>query len=138
MILRLWLPPILWIGVIFAASTDYFSAGHTAPWLATVINTVVGHPVSTPTFEVIQFIVRKAAHLTEYGILGALLFRALRADRTPRWKLTWCITAIVIAAIVAITDEWHQAFVPSRTASPVDVLIDTIGASLSQVLFFKR
>jgi len=44
---------------------------------------------------------------------------------------------VAISAAVAGLDEWHQLFVPSRTASPMDVLIDTIGAALAQVLFFK-
>lgn len=138
MFVRLWLPPILWIAVIFSASTDTFSATQTAPWLATVINAIAGHPVSPDTFEIVQFAVRKTAHLGEYGILAALLFRALRADRVNRWTLAWSLTAVAIAILVAITDEWHQSFVPSRTASPWDVLVDTIGAILAQVLFFKR
>ncbi|PYQ52877.1 MAG: VanZ family protein [Acidobacteria bacterium] len=132
--LRLWLPPLLWTAVIFAASSASFSSGNTAPLLAKLINAI--HPVSPETLAVLNFLLRKAAHLTEYGILGGLVFRAIRAER-PSWEVRWAVAAIVIAAAVASLDEWHQAFVPSRTAAPQDVLVDTLGATLVQVLFFR-
>ena len=77
-------------------------------------------------------IIRKTAHLTEYFILGVLLHRALRGDERG-WKLRWALWAIAIAAAYASLDEFHQSFVPSRTASPWDALIDTIGASAAQI-----
>jgi len=132
--LRLSLPPLLWTAVIFAASSASFSSGNTAPLLAKLINAI--HPVSPETLAVLNFLLRKAAHLTEYGILGGLVFRAIRAER-PSWEVRWAVAAIVIAAAVASLDEWHQAFVPSRTAAPQDVLVDTLGATLVQVLFFR-
>ena len=120
--------------MIFAASSASFSSGNTAPLLAKLINAI--HPVSPETLAVLNFLIRKAAHLTEYGILGGLVFRAIRAER-PSWEVRWAVAAIVIAAAVASLDEWHQAFVPSRTAAPQDVLVDTLGATLVQVLFFR-
>lgn len=80
-----------------------------------------------------HFLVRKAAHLTEYGILGTLLFRALRAEQGG-WRGGWAVAAVVLAVAVAATDEWHQAFVPSRTSSPWDVLLDGVGATIAQAL----
>ena len=132
--LRLWLPPLLWTAVIFAASSASFSSGNTAPLLAKLINAI--HPVSPETFAMLNFLLRKTAHLTEYGILGGLVFRAIRAERPGR-ELRWAVAAIVIAAVVASLDEWHQSFIPSRTASSQDVLVDTLGATLAQVLFFR-
>jgi VanZ family protein len=49
------------------------------------------------------------------------------------WKLRWAIWAVVIAAGYASFDEFHQSLVPSRTASPWDALLDTLGASAAQV-----
>ncbi len=132
--LRFWLPPALWTAVIFAASTDFFSSAHSAPWLASIIDAILGHPLPPSQFDVLHFVVRKAGHLTEYGILGALLFRAIRGERFERWSLRWGFSAVALATIVGAADEWHQAFVPSRTASPLDVLIDTIGATIAQIL----
>jgi VanZ family protein len=133
---RYWFPPILWAAVIFGGSGNALSAPNTASILATILNAVVGHPLAPSQFEMVHFLVRKAAHLGEYAILGALVFRAIRAGREG-WNWRWALAAIVIAALYAVSDEWHQSFEPSRTASAWDVLIDAIGASLAQVLFFR-
>ncbi len=134
---RFWLPPILWAGVIFAASSDVLSSAHSGSWLATLINAIIGHPLPPSQFDAVHFALRKAGHLSEYGILGALLFRAFRAERSG-WNLRWAVAAIALAAAVGSLDEWHQMFVPSRTASAWDTLVDTAGAALAQVLFFRR
>ena len=131
--LRYWLPAVLWACIILLASSDLFSAAHTGSWLELIVTAVLGHPLSPAGFERLHFLTRKTAHLTEYGILGALLFRALRADR-GRWSWRWALGAIVLAACVASVDEWHQTFIPSRTGSPVDVMTDTIGAAAAQIL----
>lgn len=123
--------------MIFAASTSIFSAAHTGAFLAAIINAIAGHPLKSSQFNVIHFLLRKTGHVTEYAILGALLFRAIRADRTG-WTARWALAAIAIAALYAASDEWHQSFVATRTPSVWDVLLDTAGASLAQVLFFRR
>ena len=64
-----------------------------------------------------DLILRKCAHLTEYAILGALLLRAVGR----------ALPAFLIAVAYAATDEVHQHFVRGRHASPVDVLIDSVG-----------
>jgi VanZ family protein len=133
---RHWLPPILWAAVIFAASGNAFAAANTAPLLATILNAILGHPLPPSQFETAHFLIRKASHLGEYAIFGALLFRAIRAGREG-WNWRWAVGAIAVAALYAATDEWHQSFVPSRTPSVIDVLIDTAGAALAQVLFFR-
>jgi VanZ family protein len=84
------------------------------------------------TLELLHAVIRKTAHLTEYFILSILLHRALRGNDRD-WKLKWAIWAIVIAAAYASLDEFHQSFVPSRTASPWDALLDTVGASVAQI-----
>ena len=118
--------------MIFAASTSAMSADNTG----VLLHAILPSSITPALFETIHFAVRKAAHLTEYAIFGILLFRALRAGRTG-WSWRWALGAIVIASVYAMTDEWHQSFVPSRTASMVDVLIDATGATLGQVLFFR-
>jgi VanZ family protein len=128
-----WLPPIAWAAVILSASTDAFSAANTGGWLERIAVWLTGHPFAPSTLEVMNFVMRKSAHLTEYGILGALVFRALRGDRTW-WSLRWAVGAIVLAACVASIDEIHQMFVPSRTGTWHDVLLDAAGATVAQVL----
>jgi VanZ family protein len=75
---------------------------------------------------------RKCAHVGEYFIFGALLFRAFR---TPEygWQWRWAVLAITAAALYASSDEIHQIVVPSRGASIWDALLDTSGASVAQL-----
>lgn len=75
-------------------------------------------------YLVVGTIVRKIAHLLEYGLLGMLVHLLLMAyGHRSRWL------AIAIAVAYAVTDEVHQAFVPGRLGTPVDVLIDAIGVT---------
>lgn len=79
-------------------------------------------------------IIRKAAHVTEYFILGLLLFRALRVSSSEVWRWQWSLLAVVGVALWALGDEFHQSFVPIRTASMTDVAIDTAGGILAQLV----
>jgi len=75
----------------------------------------------------------KAAHAGAYFVLGWLLLRALSAHRRPlRGATLW---AVALTVAYGVSDEWHQSFVPSRTASWADVLADSIGALLAAVLW---
>lgn len=131
--LRFWLPALLWTTVILLASSDLFSAPHTGSLLETIITRLLGHPLAPETFELMHYFVRKGGHLTAYGILGALYFRALRSGR-PGWTWEWAVGAVVVTTVIASVDEWHQAYVPTRTGTPGDVLIDAIGATIAQIV----
>jgi VanZ family protein len=98
-----WAPVVVWAAVIFAFSS--------IPSLATGLGTW-------------DLILRKVAHVVEFGVLGALLFRAL--GREPG--------AVALGAAYAATDEVHQAFVRGREGSPVDWLIDVGGVVAGVVL----
>jgi VanZ family protein len=73
-----------------------------------------------------DLVLRKLAHAAEYAVLGALLQRA-----TGRVGL-----AVALGTLYAASDELHQAFVPGRTGSPVDVWIDALGVACG-VLFWQ-
>ena len=75
-------------------------------------------------------ILRKAAHMAEYGVLWFLWYRALER-RTP-----WPAAAITLA--YAITDEYHQSFVEGRHGTPVDVLIDAAGIAIAIAVHARR
>jgi len=64
-------------------------------------------------------------HLSEYAILGALLYFALRFDLDRSRALS---LAIILASAYGITDEFHQHFVVMRTPDPADWALDTLGA----------
>lgn len=130
--LNYWPPPILWTVVILLASTDAFSGSNTASLLER-ITVWFGHPLAAPMGELVNHVIRRIAHVTEYGILSALLFRALRGEQT-HWSLRWGIGAVLLAALVASIDEFHQTFVPSRTGTWHDAVLDTAGAAAAQII----
>lgn len=125
------LAAILWTLVVLAASSDLFSGAHTA-------FAISFFGVPPEIVQRINFVVRKGAHVTEYAILSWLWFRALRGQASARWAMRWAVLAVVIAACVATIDEVHQSFVPSRTSSPWDVLLDSVGATLAQLVVWWR
>jgi VanZ family protein len=131
--LNYWLPPIVWAAVILLASADRFSGANTAVALQRIAITFLGHPFAPATAEMLNFLIRKTAHVSEYGVLSALTFRALRGDK-PSWSARWAIGGIVVAIVIASIDETHQTYVPSRTGTWHDVLLDTAGAAIAQIL----
>ena len=125
---RYWMPTIVWMAVIFLGATDMLSAAHTSGFLVPFLRWL-DPQISLAALNAIQFGIRKLAHLTEYAILAALLWRALRGG--TRWQVKMSIlffVAWIACAIFAASDEFHQSFVPSRTSSPIDVMIDVTGA----------
>src|SRR6266581_5535849 len=121
---RYWMPAIVWMAVIFLGSTYILSAEHTSRFLVPFLRWI-DPQISLAALNMIQVLIRKLGHLTEYAILAALLWRAF--GRGITWHLKMSIlflVAWVACAIFAASDELHQSFVPSRTASPNDVMID--------------
>jgi VanZ family protein len=122
-----WLPPILWMGVIFWFSTDTFSGGHTESSLELLLR-AIGLSVEPAVLEHVNFLIRKTAHLAAYAILGLLLFRAFRSRNVQRWRLKWAVSAFLIAAAYALLDEYHQSLTQERTASLADSVLDMVGS----------
>ena len=129
-----WLPAIAWACVISVLSTDVFSSQHTSRFIIPILHWIFPH-AGAETLALMHAIIRKSAHFTEYFLFSMLLLRALRGEDRG-WKLRWAIWAVVIAAGYAGLDEFHQSFVPSRTASPWDALLDTVGASAAQIFLW--
>jgi VanZ family protein len=105
-LLTVWLPVLAWAAVIFAfSSIPHLSSG----------------------LGVWDTVLRKGAHITEYAILGALLYRALEREAL----------ALAVGIAYAATDELHQHFVRGRHASPIDVAIDAVGLSLGMLVWLN-
>lgn len=123
--------------LIFFASGDLMSAEHTSRFIGPFLHWIDPN-ISEATVASIQLLVRKCAHLAGYAILAALLFRAFREDRNLFARAA--AFAFAAAALYATLDEFHQSFVPSRTGTPRDVMIDCIGAAigLALCLAFRR
>lgn len=130
-----WLPTLAWLCVLASFSTDTFSAEHTGSVLLKIIHFFYG-PISHHQFEHIHFLIRKAAHFCSYGFLSALAFFAWRATwpALERWNIRWAVLGVLTAFLAGSLDEFHQSFVPSRTSTFHDVLIDTAGALFFQIV----
>lgn len=75
----------------------------------------------------LTFLVRKAAHISAYFVLGILIYSLLKEYRSHIKHLV--IASIALSMLYACTDELHQMFVPGRSGEVRDVLIDTTGAA---------
>ena len=110
-----WLPVILWAGVIF-----YFSS--------------IPH-LQIEKLGIWDTIFRKIAHATEYGVLA---FLALRLGlRQEKRKVFVLVIVIVFCALYAWSDEWHQSLVAGRTFSVWDITIDSLGAIVFGLLYYR-
>ena len=121
-----WLPVIAWAGLIFFFSTDQFSFANAAPIFGFVLSWLwPGMP--TEDIPPVYGVARKIGHWSEYFVLTVLILRALRNQSGKQWDLRHAIYTLIFIFLYALSDEWHQAFVPSRTASFGDVMIDWVG-----------
>jgi VanZ family protein len=110
----LWAPPLVLMGVIFALSAQ--------PDLSSGLGTI-------------DLFLRKAAHMTEYGLMVFLLWRPLRTIASDRAAL---VAALGTAVLYAASDEWHQTFVEGRHGTPVDVGIDSVGMAVAAFLILRN
>ncbi len=104
-----WLPLISWTAVIF----------------------FVSHQPSQniPIFGFWDLLVKKGAHFIAYLILAELAFGATNQKR-PAY-------ALLITLLYAISDEWHQTFIPGRNGTLIDVLIDFSGGVTALFIHYR-
>jgi VanZ family protein len=69
---------------------------------------------------------RQLAHIGVYAVLTILLTWALTGPRIPPLRVA--VTGGLLALLYGVTDEWHQAFVPTRMGRPEDLVWDGLGA----------
>jgi VanZ family protein len=135
--LRAWWPALLWAAIISFLSTDSFSSDHTSRIIEPILHWLFPS-ISATSLEFVHHIIRKCAHFGEYFVFGLLLYHGFRAShRESRpWHWSWAIIAWLIAAGYSALDEVHQIFVPSRTASPWDSLLDSTAALCALIVLF--
>jgi VanZ family protein len=130
---KCWLPALVWMGVIFSASSDSHSAAHSSRIIAPLLRWLWPELSEEAVHAVVLF-VRKCGHVAEYAVLALLLWRALRRPGQPGsapWRWSDAGLALALAALYAASDEFHQSFVPSRQGCVQDVLLDTASAGLA-------
>jgi len=126
--LKYWLPAILWMVLIFAGSSDVLSNANTSRFIVPFLHWLYPR-ISNEAVNAISIGIRKCGHVSEYLILAMLLWRALLQGANWRASLSILFVATLLGcAAFAVGDEFHQSFVPSRTPSVMDVLIDICGA----------
>jgi hypothetical protein len=108
-------PVVVWAGVIFAFSS---------------------YPTGTAT-EIVwtDFILKKTAHVVEYGILTMLGYRALVNSGISMKRAA--MVAVLLSMVYGLSDEYHQSFTPGREPKLRDVGFDTIGALLAIYTIWK-
>ena len=148
---RNWWPVLVWLGIIRLESTDAASSANTSGLLYAVLSPLIPH-MNFHLVEEINEVLRKTGHFFGYGILGALVFFALRNTNRDRitplllrrwgmylhdfWRMEWTMLGMGVAAITASLDEIHQSFMPSRTGRWQDVVLDTCGAAVLQIIIY--
>jgi VanZ family protein len=132
-----WLPSAIWLAIIVAESTNVGSSEHTTRILYPIFHYLFG--MSPQRFAVLHVILRKTGHFVGYATLSFLLFRSWRGTfprLSTRWCMQWSTLAFVCTALVSFLDEFHQTFLPSRTGTFRDVVLDSCAALVTQILIF--
>lgn len=136
--LKVWIAAGLWLVVIGIESTAWLSAENTSRILYPILHFLFG--ITRAQFPMWHKLIRKTGHFVGYFILSVLLFRAwrltLRVESATRWAMRWAASAFFMTALVASLDEWHQSFLPARTAREMDVLLDSFAALVAQLVIF--
>jgi VanZ family protein len=126
---RYWIPVLFWLGVI-AIESFSLSSKVTGVWIQQVVAFLNIH-MSAEAFATFHHVLRKAGHVTGYGILCLLLFRAwyhtLLDPSGSHLRLRCAVLAVGMTLATGVLDEWHQSFDPSRTSSIRDVGLDVAG-----------
>lgn len=126
-----WIVVIIWMAVIFLFSNDPAVISDEKSGNVIHVLNSLGIDLNSAFGNLANFIVRKAAHFTEYFILYLLIFNALR-DEVSIKSCLWI--SLIVTFLYACSDELHQVFVPGREGRFRDVLIDTSGGAFAGIL----
>jgi VanZ family protein len=123
--------------VVAVESTNLGSSANTGRILYPILHFLFHMDIAR--FAVWHMLLRKTGHVIGYSILSVLFFRSWRATfprLSTRWCLQWATVAWLSTSLVAVLDEWHQSFLPSRTGTVRDVVLDSCAALLTQAVLF--
>src|SRR6266581_4044292 len=122
----------IWLGVVLFLGTAYFATASTAPFILPLLKKLAPG-ASNAQLHATHRVLRKLTHVAEYALLW-LWAIAARTGRPVR--ATWI--ALLVCLACALADEAHQAFIPSRTGSLRDVVIDASGAAAALLIARAR
>jgi VanZ family protein len=144
---RAWIPAFFWLAVIAWESTTYGSSENTGVLLRAIFGLFWPH-MTAAHFDLVHHFLRKAGHFVGYATLGLVMYRGwwatmffrdhpaaelppLRA-MSRRWSARVAALAWLSTALVAVLDEWHQAFLPGRTSTWRDIALDSFAGLWAQ------
>ncbi|HEY4047461.1 MAG TPA: VanZ family protein [Acidobacteriaceae bacterium] len=127
-----WIPAALAVAMIAVESTATMSADNTSHWLLPIWVHLFG-PITADRWSVVHHWIRKTGHFVGYGLVSAAFFHGWNYSIKTRsyarpLNQPAAFLAVCSTLLVSIADEYHQSFLPNRTSSPYDVLIDLCGA----------
>ena len=126
--LRRYGPLVAWVCFVLFASSSNFSASNTSRIIRPLL-LWLSPDISEASLAYVHFLVRKAAHFSEYAVLALLAARAFRTSHREKLKQRWWLAAFALVACVALADEYRQSFLPSRTGTIYDSLLDMAGGA---------
>lgn len=121
---------IAWMGVIFMFSNEIADSSSER---SGAIVEVISRSVSWSQ-DILTFLTRKAAHIFIYFVLGIVAFNVVKDF--PLSKKRAVLVSVLFVVLYATTDEFHQSFVPGRSAELRDVLIDTTAGAMGTLVYF--
>ena len=133
-----WLPVIGLMALIFAASGDRLSFERSSRFIGPLARWLFPDLTSQQVHLIIVS-VRKGAHVGEYALLSALVWRALRGSlgqTTAPWSWAHAGGTVSLVTIYALADEFHQTFIPGRYGSLSDILLNIIGCLTGFAVFY--
>lgn len=133
--LTAWVPVIVGILMIVVESTEWLGADHTSSPLRMLYEATFG-PVTSMQWDVIHHYIRKSGHFVGYGLIGLAWLRAWWMSLPRSRFFPDALLALIGTALIASADEFHQSFLPNRTSSPWDVLLDCSGAITLQLMVY--
>ena len=133
--LNAWVPVLLGVVVIMLESTEYLGAEHTSGPLRWLFETLFGR-FNDEVWKLVHHVVRKSGHFLGYGVIGLAWLRAWWMTLPHSRFFQDAFLALLGTAMVAGADEWHQSFLPNRTGTPWDVLLDCSGAITLQLVVY--
>ena len=134
---RRWLtayaPLIIWTIFTLGLGSGAASMGETSRFIRPLLEFLFP-AADADTLYLYHAAIRKLAHLFQYGVLGLFALHAFTYFKRP------VVFALSFVALIAMIDEFRQSFDPARTATPLDVLLDIVGAmlALGVVFAFRR
>jgi VanZ family protein len=122
---------------ISIASSGSFSSSNTSSILQPLFRWLFPN-ASEQSILFMHFLARKAGHFLEYSLLGVLAAHAFASSPRAAIRDRWFLISAILVIVYALLDEYHQSFVPSRTASVFDSFVDMAGGMAALLVIRRR